>query len=72
MITGFNDVSQSALLEPALTTVHIPGVEIGHIAAEILLARIQNKIQSYAWIHVKTTPIWRDSTRELPLPASKK
>jgi DNA-binding LacI/PurR family transcriptional regulator len=39
-VTGFDDFSFSTYIEPQLTTVHIPGYEMGQIAAEMLLAEI--------------------------------
>ena len=63
MVTGFDGTSQSALVTPALTTVRIPSLEIGRMAADFLLARIRNPEMPYHWTHVKTTPIWRESTR---------
>jgi len=65
MITGFDGTAQSALVDPALTTVQIPSLEIGRMAADILLARIRNPEMPYHWTHVKTTPVWRESTRTL-------
>lgn len=64
MVTGFDGTSQSALVEPALTTVQIPSVEIGRMSADILLARIRNPELPYSWTHVRTNPVWRKSTRE--------
>ena len=63
MVTGFDGTSQSAMVEPALTTVQIPGVEIGRMAADILLTRMRNPEQPFSWTHVRTQPIWRNSTR---------
>ncbi len=37
-ITGFDDIEMSSIIEPELTTVHIPHREMGKIAAESLLA----------------------------------
>ena len=42
MVTGFDGTAQSAAIEPSLTTVQIPGAEIGRIAADMLLSRIAN------------------------------
>ena len=64
MVTGFDGTSQSALVDPALTTVQIPSVEIGRMAADILLARIRNPALPYSWTHVRTNPVWRKSTKE--------
>ena len=64
MVTGFDGTSQSALVEPALTTVKIPSVEIGRMSADILLARIRNPELPFGWTHIRTNPVWRKSTRE--------
>ncbi len=37
-ITGFDDIEVSTIIEPELTTVHIPHRKMGRIAAECLLA----------------------------------
>jgi len=41
-ITGFDDIEVSTIIEPGLTTVHIPHREMGKIAAECLLAMRKN------------------------------
>lgn len=64
MITGFDGTSQSALVDPALTTVQIPSVEIGRMSANTLLGRIRNPSLPYTWTRIRTTPIWRSSTRQ--------
>ena len=63
MVTGFDGTSQSALVEPQLTTVQIPSIELGRMAADILLNRIHNPDLPYNWTRVRTTPVWRGSTR---------
>ncbi len=63
MVTGFDGTPQSALVEPALTTVQIPGVEVGRMSANILLARIRNPELPFSWTHIRTDPVWRSSTR---------
>ena len=62
MVTGFDGTSQSALVEPTLTTVQIPSLEIGRISADILLNRIRHPERPYGWTHIRTTPVWRQST----------
>ena len=64
MVTGFDGTSQSALVDPPLTTVKIPGDEIGLIAAKHLLNRIQKPGMPYGWTRIRTTPVWRGSIRE--------
>ena len=62
MVTGFDGTSQSALVDPPLTTVAIPGNDIGRIAANLLLYRLGNPELPFVWTRVKTTPEWREST----------
>ena len=62
MVTGFDGAAQSAAIEPSLTTVQIPGAEIGRAAADMLLTRIANPCRPPISVYMKTTPIWREST----------
>ena len=64
MVTGFDDIPQSAMLDPSLTTVHIPGAEIGRAAANVLLHRIKTPDAPYSWTRLATTPVWRESTNK--------
>lgn len=63
MVTGFDGTPQSAVVEPSLTTVQIPSAEIGRMAADILLRRIEDPGRSFCCTYVKTTPIYRNSTK---------
>lgn len=63
MITGFDDAPQSAVSEPSLTTVQIPNTEFGRIAADTLLDRIKHPGRPFRSTYVKTTPVWRNSTK---------
>jgi LacI family transcriptional regulator len=63
-ITGFDGTPQSAMVDPCLTTVGIPGPETGRMAADMLLNRIKNPALPYCWTRVRTTPVWRKSTGE--------
>ena len=42
-ITGFDDIDIASIVEPALTTVHVPHRRMGAAAAELLLAIIDGK-----------------------------
>ena len=66
MVAGFDGTAQSAVVEPSLTTVQIPGTEIGRIAADVLLNRIASPDRSPISVYVKTTPIWRETTDRKP------
>lgn len=63
MVAGFDGTPQSAVVEPSLTTVLIPNADIGRMAADMLLERIENPELPFRSTYVKTTPIWRASTR---------
>lgn len=63
MVTGFDGTAQSSVIEPSLTTVQIPGAEIGRFAAQMLLNRIAYPDLPSVSIYTKTTPIWRESTK---------
>lgn len=62
-ICGFDNSTESRIIEPTLTTVDIPGDSMGHFAAEILLSRIQNPELAYRTIYVQTQIINRQSTK---------
>ena len=64
MVAGFDGTAQAAVVEPSLTTVQIPGAEMGRIAAEMLLTRIANPARPPLSVYAKTTPIWRESTNK--------
>ena len=64
MLAGFDGIPQSAVVEPSLTTVEIPNIEIGRVAAGVLLERIENPSRPFRSIYIKTSPIWRRSTLE--------
>src|SRR5690606_3318081 len=42
-VMGFNDSVFSAFVDPPLTTIHFPSMEIGTAAAQTLLAAIDNR-----------------------------
>jgi LacI family transcriptional regulator len=42
-ITGYDDIELASLTVPALTTVHIPTAEMGTLAAQRIVALIENK-----------------------------
>ena len=63
MITGFDGSPESAIVEPALTTAHIPSADIGRVTADILLNRIQHPERPFLRTYVKTTPLFRGTTR---------
>jgi len=40
-VTGFDDIELATVVEPALTTVHVPHRDMGRKAAEVLLAQVR-------------------------------
>jgi len=40
-IIGIDDIEMSAFVRPALTTIHVPKIELGRFAAKILIDRIE-------------------------------
>jgi len=65
MICGFDDSPESQIVEPHLTTVCIYRNDMGIMAAEMLLSRVQNPHKPPQVVHVKTTPVFRNSTGEI-------
>ncbi len=65
MITGFDGTPQSSIIDPSLTTAYIPSSVIGRMAAETILARIDNPSRPFQRIYVSTTPKFRRSTDAL-------
>lgn len=62
MVCGFDNAPESRIVEPHLTTVHIHRSEMGYLAAEMLLSRIDNPDRPPQVTHVKTIPVFRQST----------
>lgn len=65
-ISGFDDIFESTVVEPHLTTVRIHKEELGRRAAEELLWRIQNPKRPTEVIHIATEVIYRESTVKAP------
>lgn len=59
-ITGFDDIDIASVVEPALTTVHVPHRRMGVAAAEILLAMIEGRAANFRQI-LKTHIVERKS-----------
>lgn len=65
LITGFDNATEAKIIEPHLTTIHIPSSEMGIIAADLLLSRIQNPELPYRTTYVRTSIKYRQSTNIL-------
>lgn len=61
-IAGFNDLEPSSSLNPAMTTVATPRYEIGEIAAQMLLKRMNNKEPEKSIVDVGYEIVVRSST----------
>ncbi|MEK5469795.1 LacI family DNA-binding transcriptional regulator [Paenibacillus sp. FSL R7-0210] len=64
-VCGFDDASESRIIEPHLTTVHIYSGHMGIVSAEMLLSRIKDPAKPYQVTHVATDVVFRDSTPAL-------
>lgn len=62
LVTGFDDSPESSIIDPHLTTVHIYSTEMGTIAADLILSRLRHPSRPVQITHVKTKPIFREST----------
>lgn len=61
-VAGFDNSNESRIIEPALTTVSIPGTQMGYIATNILLDRINYPDTPYRSTYVQTEVVYRHST----------
>ena len=61
-IVGFDDIAFASLVEPRLTTVCLPRVELGRHAVEALIATISHPEQQGVEIKIPTYLVARDST----------
>jgi DNA-binding LacI/PurR family transcriptional regulator len=68
-VTGFDNVKLSEFCSPALTTVHIPREQIGHIICESLMSKAGKSPVAEAEIVIDPEFVLRDSTG--PAPAEK-
>lgn len=66
-VFGFDNAPESRIVEPHLSTVHIYNNEMGVTAAEMLLARVKNPSRPYQITHIRTEPIFRESTPVLQI-----
>jgi LacI family transcriptional regulator len=61
-VVGFNDMPLVGHLRPPLTTVRVPSYEMGHRAAEMLLAQIESPDRPAETVLLATTLVQRSST----------
>jgi DNA-binding LacI/PurR family transcriptional regulator len=60
-VTGFDDLHHAAFVNPSLTTVHLPLYQVGSIATDRLIERIQGRPERVAE-KINTHLVVRDST----------
>lgn len=65
LIAGFDNSAESQIIEPHLTTIHIPSSAMGYIAADLLTSRISDPGIPYRTVHVRTIIKYRESTGEI-------
>lgn len=61
-IVGFDNITFSSIVEPSLTTIHVPKQEMGRMAAERLIDLIEKRKTTPAKIEIATHLIKRHST----------
>lgn len=64
-IIGYNDAPLTAHLTPALTTVKLPGYEVGRLAAELVVSLIEEPEQPPSSVMLAPELVVRDSTKPL-------
>ncbi len=64
-IVGFDDILMAALVNPPLTTVRQPRLKMGKIAIELLINKLQKKLDIKNNILLKNKLIIRNSTGEI-------
>jgi signal transduction histidine kinase/DNA-binding LacI/PurR family transcriptional regulator/AraC-like DNA-binding protein len=60
-LVGFDDRPESAVQEPALSTVHVPLFKMGYCAVELLLQRIEGRTETIEPVKVATRLMVRES-----------
>lgn len=64
-IIGIDDMPMCELMDPPLTTMHVPKYEMGFLAVKRLLEKINRKSDEILTIEIRTTLIKRHSIRNL-------
>ncbi len=65
-LCGFDDASESRMVTPPLTTIHIHSKTMGICAANLLISRIKQPSLHYRTVHVETSLLYRESTADTP------
>jgi LacI family transcriptional regulator len=61
-VASFNDISVAQFLSPPLSTVRLPGKEIGESAVDLLAERLAGRSVTKRCI-LYSSMVWRESTR---------
>lgn len=64
LLCGFDDMPEARIIEPQLTTVHIPRNSMGILAAQRLLSKITNPALPCTTTYVQTKVKFRASTKK--------
>ena len=62
----FVNTSESRMVTPPLTTIHIYSEVMGRCAAYLLLSRIQDPSMNFRTVHTETMVLLRESTNDSP------
>lgn len=65
-VTGFDDISMAAIVSPSLTTVRQPSYQLGEVAVEMLVKRLQGEPVLMPHVRLETEFIVRESTGPAP------
>ncbi len=68
-IAGFHDLDIGRVVSPALSTVHVPALEIGRRAGAMILSRLAGKVPAERRLQLDFKIVARDSTRREERPA---
>ncbi|MCB0188927.1 MAG: substrate-binding domain-containing protein, partial [Caldilineaceae bacterium] len=60
-VVGFDDIALAELVSPALTTVHVDRHQLGKMASELLLQRMDDPTDDMSPLQLATTLVIRDS-----------
>lgn len=61
-MVGFDDIPLASITKPSFTTVAQPKYEMGRMAIEVLIDKIEKRIQEPRRIRLKTRLVVREST----------
>ncbi len=64
-VVGFDDLEYAAVMQPPLTTIHVPRFDIGRMAVRKIVEQAENPAPYTCVTHVSTALVKRDSVRVL-------